>query len=71
MMPDNRLPVEVWIVLTDSGEYVVATDEDHASELADADFSDDEPRRYVRLSLELKPPNDDMVASVSLRYVEP
>jgi hypothetical protein len=56
--------IEVRIVMSTSGEYVVAADEDTADELADRDLNEDETRRYVTLKIKLSAPTDDDVVSV-------
>ena len=56
--------IEVWIVMNESGDYVVARDEETAEELAECDLNEDETRRYVTLKIRLSPPNDDDVVSV-------
>jgi hypothetical protein len=56
--------IEVRIVMNESGEYVVACDEETADELADSELNEDETRRYVTLKIRLSPPSDDDVVSV-------
>jgi hypothetical protein len=56
-------PIEVWIVMNEFGQYVVADDEETVSERADEMFDEDETRRYVTLKFKLAPPNDDVISS--------
>jgi hypothetical protein len=56
--------IEVRIVMSESGDYVVARDEETADDLAEQDLSADETRRYVTLKITLSPPGDDDVVSV-------
>ena len=70
-MSDQRFPVEVWIVMNDSGDYVVAADEAAASELADAEWDENAERRYVVLKVTLAAPSDDIQTSVTYSFDEP
>jgi hypothetical protein len=63
----SRHPVEVWIVMSESGKYVVADAEELASDRADAEINENETRRYVNLRLTLSPPRED---EVSVRVVD-
>ena len=56
--------IEVRIIMSESGEYVVARDEETVDDLAEQDLSADETRRYVTLKITLSPPRDDDVVSV-------
>jgi len=56
--------IEVRIVLNESGEYVVACDEETVEELAERYLNEDETRRYVTLKIKLSAPSDDDVVSV-------
>jgi hypothetical protein len=58
------IDIEVQIVMNESGEYVVASDEETVNELADCDLNEDETRRYITLKIRLSPPSDDDVVSV-------
>ena len=62
-MNNPKYPVEVWIVMNEAGEYVVASDEDTASERADLEWGEEADRLYVKLETKLAPPNDDVVSS--------
>ena len=62
-MTDPRYPVEVWIVMNETGEYVVAADVDTASDYADQEWAEEVDRRYVKLETKLAPPNDNVVSS--------
>jgi hypothetical protein len=55
-------PIKVWIVMNESGEYVVASDEETASDRAEEELNEDEPRRYVILKFRLGPPDDNVSA---------
>lgn len=46
---NNGATIDIWVVLTESGEYVVAKDEDTVSDLAEDEFGEDDSRRYVLL----------------------
>jgi hypothetical protein len=48
--------------MNESGEYVVATDEETASDRAEEELNEDESRRYVTLKIKLAPPSDDVIA---------
>jgi hypothetical protein len=61
-MSNIRFPIEVWIVISQDGKYVVAGDEETASELAEGEWGDDIECRYVRLETKLAPPNDETVS---------
>jgi hypothetical protein len=49
--------------MNEAGEYVIAGDEETASEHADAEWGDETERRYVKLKTKLSPPNDEVVSS--------
>jgi hypothetical protein len=61
-MTEKRLPVEVWIVVNEAGEYVVAESEEEVSERAEFEELG-EAVRYVKLNITLPAPSDDVVAS--------
>lgn len=60
-------PVEVWIVMNESGEYVVAGDEETASERAE-ELGEDEALRFVKLKIKLAPPNDDVTSVQTFEF---
>jgi hypothetical protein len=55
--------IEIHVMMTDSGEYVVAKDEETVSELAELELDEDEAQRHVKLKIKLSPPNAEEVAS--------
>lgn len=55
-MSDERRTVEVYIVMTKSGAYVVDCDADEAAGRAEEEFPDDDVRQ-VALTIELLPPS--------------
>jgi len=59
----QKYPVEVWIVMNEAGAYVVAGDEDTASDYANHEWEEEVDRRYVKLEIKLVPPSDDVVSS--------
>ena len=59
-MTPERHQIEVWIVMNNVGEYVVASDESTASDLADQELDEEAPRRHIKLELKLAPPNGDV-----------
>jgi hypothetical protein len=61
-MSEARFPIEVWIVMNQAGEYVVASDEGTASDLAEDEWGEDGERRYVKLETKLAPTNDNVVS---------
>ena len=56
-MTGERLPIEVWIVMNESGEYVVAGDEQAVTDLANDEFGEDAEVRYVTLNIKMFPPS--------------
>ena len=48
--------------MNEVGEYVVASDEDTASEYANEEWGEEAERRYVKVETKLAPPNDDVVS---------
>ena len=56
-MTDTKFSIEIWIVMNQSGEFVVADDEEVAAELAESEFSEDEEIRSVKLKIRMSPPS--------------
>ena len=54
-MSDERRTIEIHIVMTESGAFVVDADADEAAGRAEEEFPDDDVRQ-VALTIELKPP---------------
>jgi hypothetical protein len=52
---DAKQPVDIFIVMNGSGEYVLANDEDEAIQLAEADLGDDDDVRQVRVTVLMSP----------------
>jgi hypothetical protein len=50
--------------MNESGEYVVASDEATADELANNELNEDETRRFVTLKVKLSPPSDNETVSI-------
>lgn len=55
--------IDVYIMMDESGSYVVAADEDTVAELADAELNEDELHRFVSLKIKLAPPKEGEIAS--------
>jgi hypothetical protein len=55
--------IEVCIIMDESGDYVVAADEDSVAQLADAELNEDELHRFITLKIKLAPPKAGEVAS--------
>lgn len=62
-MSDKRHLVDVCIVMNEEGHYVVACDEETASEKAKHDELCDAACRYVHLKITLAPPDDETIAA--------
>ncbi|MFH1340316.1 MAG: hypothetical protein ABIL01_03735 [Pseudomonadota bacterium] len=62
-MTARENPIDVWIVMDESGHYVVAEDEDTVYERASGELNEDQPQRYIRLKINLARPSDDGVSA--------
>jgi hypothetical protein len=69
MTTDKRIPVEVWIVLSESGASVVAADQVSADDLADHEFEEDEDRRYLHITVKMLPADREIFRSFEV--IEP
>ena len=69
-MTTERHQIEVWIVMNDVGEYIVASDERTASDLADQELDEVAPRRFVKLEIKLAPPDGDIMSLKSFEIEE-
>ena len=56
-MTNSKNTIDVWVVVNESGAFVVADNEDIAAELADQEFGEDEDVRSVRLKIKISPAN--------------
>ena len=56
MSDDKRFPVEVWIVVNATGDYVVSWDEDDADDLAEEEWGDEAERWKMKLDINIAPP---------------
>jgi hypothetical protein len=66
----KRFPVDIFIVMNDAGDFVVATDGDEAAELAAQELGDDDDLRQLQLTL-LMFPADGTQAPARLTVEEP
>jgi hypothetical protein len=62
MMAD-RTSIDIWVMMDESGRYVVAANEDDLGDLADSELDEDEDHRCVHLKLSLSGPDSSKVAS--------
>jgi hypothetical protein len=62
-MSAASVPVSICIIVDETGDYIVADDPRIASDIANSEFGEDTPRRYVNLKLKVRLPNGDEQAS--------
>ena len=54
-MIGSKQPVDIFIVMNGSGEYVVANDGDEAAQLAEEELGDDVDLRQIRVTILMSP----------------
>ena len=56
MSDDKRFPVEIWIAVNATGDYVVSWDEDDVDDLAEEEWGDEVERWKMKLDIKIAPP---------------